>query len=75
MDKEILMNIGKVFSINKELIDDFFNADNIKKVNSYIAIAKEKKISGVPFFEVRKNFFFGARSFLDLERVIRSYLS
>ena len=35
-DKEILINIGKEFNINADVINDFFNLRNIEKVNSYI---------------------------------------
>ena len=49
-NKEILINIGKEFNIKKDKINSFFNQDNIKEVNSYIVVAKEKKINGVPFF-------------------------
>ena len=43
-NKEILINIGKEFNIKADLINDFFSAENIKKVNSYILVAKKKKL-------------------------------
>jgi len=73
--KEILINIGKEFNINADSINDFFNSKNIEKVNSYISVAKEKKINGVPFFEVGTDFISGAQSSRNLESVIRSNLS
>ena len=74
-DKEILINIGKEFNIKSDLINDFFSTKNIEKVNSYILIAKEKEISGVPFFEIGTDFVSGAQSSGNLESIIRSNLS
>ena len=74
-NKEILINIGKKFNINGDTINDFFNSKNIEKVNSYILVAKEKKINGVPFFEIGTDFVSGAQSSTNLEGIIRSNLS
>ena len=74
-DKEILINIGKEFNIEKEIINNFFNADNIEKVNSFISIAKEKEINSVPFLEIGNDIISGAQSSADLESVIKSNLS
>ena len=74
-DKEILINIGKEFNINAEVINDFFNLKNIEKVNSYILIAREKEINGVPFFEIGTDFISGAQSSANLESAIKSNLS
>ncbi len=74
-DKEILINIGKEFNINADVINDFFSTENIEKVNSYILVAKEKEISGVPFFEIGTDFVSGAQSSTNLESIIRSNLS
>jgi predicted DsbA family dithiol-disulfide isomerase len=74
-DKEILINIGKEFNIYGDAINDFFNLKNIEEVNSYISVAKEKEISGVPFFEIGKDFISGAQSSTNLESVIKSNLS
>ena len=74
-NKEILINIGKKFNISADTINDFFNPKNIQKVNSYILVAKEKKINGVPFFEIGKDFVSGAQSSKNLEDIIRSNLS
>jgi len=74
-DKEILINIGKEFNINADVINNFFNLKNIEEVNSYISVAREKKINGVPFFEIGTNFISGAQSSANLESVIKSNLS
>jgi predicted DsbA family dithiol-disulfide isomerase len=74
-DKEILINIGKEFNINADVINDFFNLKNIKEVNSYISVAREKKINGVPFFEIGTDFISGAQSSANLESAIKSNLS
>ena len=74
-NKEILINLGKKFNINEDKINNFFNTDNMEKVNSYIAVAKEKKINGVPFFEIGADFVSGAQSTASLESVIKSNLS
>mgnify|MGYP003324110400 CR=1 FL=1 len=74
-NKEILINIGKEFSINENLINDFFSLKNIEEVNSYFSIAKKERINGVPFFEIGADFVSGAQSSENLESVIRSNLS
>ena len=74
-NREILINIGKEFNIKADLINDFFSTENIEKVNSYILVAKKKKINGVPFFEIGRDFVSGAQSSTNLESVIRSNLS
>jgi len=73
-DKEILVNIGKKFNIEEDTINDFFISKNIEIVNSYIVVAKEKEINGVPFFEIGKDFVSGAQSSSNLENVIRTNL-
>ena len=74
-DKEILINIGKEFNINADVINNFFNLKNIEEVNSYISVAREKEISGVPFFEIGIDFISGAQSSANLESAIKSNLS
>ena len=74
-DKEILINIGKEFNIEKEIINNFFNVDNIEKVNSFISIAKEKEINGVPFFEIGNDVISGAQSTANLEAIIKTNLN
>ena len=74
-DKEILINIGKEFNINADVINGFFNLENIEEVNSYISVAREKKVNGVPFFEIGIDFISGAQSSANLESAIKSNLS
>ena len=74
-DKEILINIGKEFDINASVINDFFNSKNIEEINSYILVAREKEINGVPFFEIGTDFISGAQSSANLESAIKSNLS
>ena len=73
--KETLINIGKKFNIKKNTINNFFNLKNTEKINSYIGIAKEKEINGVPFFEIGKDFVSGAQSTANLESTIKSNLN
>ena len=73
-NKEILINIGKDFSITEDAINKFFNLKNIEKVNLNISVAKEKGINGVPFFEIGKNVVSGAQSSSNLESAIRESL-
>ena len=74
-DINILTNIAKQNNISEKVFKDFINEESIKKVNSKITLAKEKGISGVPFFEIGKEFISGAQSILQLESVIKSNLS
>ena len=74
-DKKILINIGKKFNIKENMINDFFNLENIEKINSYNIVAKEKKINGVPFFEIGKDFISGAQASMNLENAIRNNLN
>ena len=74
-DIEILINIGKEFNIEKEIINSFFSTDNIEKVNSFISIAKEKEINGVPFFEIGNDVVSGAQSSANLEAIIKANLN
>jgi len=73
-NKEILINIATEFDIKESDVNNFFNPDNIKKVNSYIGIAKEKEINSVPFFEIGKDVVSGAQSSTNLESVIKANL-
>ena len=74
-DKKILINIGKEFNIEKEIINSFFSTDNIEKVNSFISIAKEKEINSVPFFEIGNDVVSGAQSSANLEAIIKANLN
>ena len=74
-NRKALINIGTEFNLKENEINEFFNSDNIKKINSYISIAKNKEINGVPFFEIGKDFISGAQSSANLESAIKSNLS
>ena len=73
-DKNILINIGHNLKIDKILIEEFFNTENINKVNSYISLVRKKNISGVPFFEIVKEMVSGAQSIELLKEVIKRNL-
>ena len=73
-NKEILINIGSEFNIKESEVNNFFNLDNVEKVNTYNDIAKEKKINGVPFFEIGKDVVSGAQSSANLESLIKANL-
>jgi len=73
-NKEILINIATEFNITESEVNNFFNLDNIEKVNSYISVAKEKEINGVPFFEIGRDVVSGAQSSTNLENVIKANL-
>ena len=74
-EKEVLIKIGKDFDIKEDVINNFFNPDNVEKVNSYIALAKKKEINCVPFFEIGKDVVSGAQSSANLESLIKANLS
>ena len=74
-EKEVLIKIGKDFGIKEDVINNFFNPDIVEKVNSYIGVAKEKEINGVPFFEIGKDVVSGAQSSANLESLIKANLS
>ena len=73
-NKDVLIKIGKDFGIKEDVINNFLNSKNREKVNSYIGIAKEKKINGVPFFEIGKDVVSGAQSSANLESLIKANL-
>ncbi len=73
-NKEILINIATEFNIKESEVNNFLNSNNVEKVNSYIGIAKEKEINGVPFFEIGKDVVSGAQSSANLENVIKANL-
>ena len=74
-DINILVNIAKEFNIQENDFKDFINDDNIQKINSKMSMAREKNISGVPFFEIGKDFISGAESSIQLENVIKANLN
>ncbi len=73
-NKEILINIAIEFNIKESEVNNFFNPNNVEKVNSYVGIAKEKEINGVPFFEIGKDVISGAQSSANLENLIKANL-
>ena len=73
-NKEILINIATEFNIKESEVNNFFNPENVEKVNSYIDIAKKKEINGVPFFEIGKDVISGAQSSANLENLIKANL-
>ena len=73
-NKEILINIATEFNIKESEVNNFFNPVNVGKVNSYIGIAKEKGINGVPLFEIGKDVVSGAQSSANLETLIKANL-
>ena len=74
-DIDVLVNIAKEINITENIVKDFINKKNIELVNSKISTAREKNISGVPFFEIGKDFISGAQSSIQLENVIKSNLN
>ena len=74
-DINILIDIAKQNNISENAFKDFINEKNIENVNSKIFVTKEKDISGVPFFEMGKDFISGAQSSIQLENVIKSNLN
>ena len=74
-DITILVNIAKESNIQENDFKDFINDKNIKLVASKISIARERNITGVPFYEIGKDFISGAQSSIQLENVIKANLN
>ena len=74
-DKDVLINIGREFDIDEEKINEFFNLENIERVNSYRQIANEKNIMGVPFFEIGNDYISGAQTSSNLATAIKNNLN
>jgi len=74
-DINVLVDIAKEINIAENTVKDFINEKNIELVNSKISIAREKNISGVPFFEIGENLISGAQSSIQLENTIKSNLN
>ena len=74
-DISVLIDIAKQNNILENEFRNFISEENIQSVNSKISIAKKKNISGVPFFEIGKDFISGAQSPVQLENVIKSNLN
>ena len=73
-DIYILVNIAKESNIQENDFKNFVNDENIEFVASKISIAREKNISGVPFYEIGKDFISGAQSPKQLEEAIKANL-
>ena len=73
-DINILVNIAKESNIQENDFKDFINDKNIELVTSKISIAREKNISGVPFYEIGKDFISGAQGPKQLEEAIKANL-
>ncbi len=71
---DVLIGIAKENNIAENIFKEFINEKNIQNVTSKILIAKEKNISGVPFFEIGKDFISGAQSSIQLENAIKANL-
>jgi len=74
-DINILIDIAKQNNISKNIFKDFINDENIQNVKSKILLAKDKKINGVPFFEIEKKFVSGAQTPNQLKDIIKSNLN
>ena len=74
-DINILVDVAKANNIAENIFKDFINEKNIELVNSKLSTAREKNISGVPFFEIGKDFISGAQSAIQLENVIKANLN
>ena len=70
-----MINIGREFNINEDKINEFFNLENIERVNSFRQIANEKNITGVPFFEIGNDYISGAQSSYNLATAIKNNLN
>ena len=74
-DIDVLVDIAKEINIAENTVKDFINEKNIELVNSKISTAREKNISGVPFFEIGEDLISGAQSSIQLENTIKSNLN
>ena len=74
-DIDVLVDIAKQNNISKNIFKDFINDENIQNVKSKISLAKDKKINGVPFFEIEKKFVSGAQTPNQLKDIIKSNLN
>ena len=73
-DINVLIDIAKKNNIKENFVKEFIIEKNIQNVTSKILTAKEKNISGVPFFEIGKDFISGAQGPKQLEEVIKANL-
>ena len=71
---------ANLISANKKIDQDIF--DNYcehlivrNKINEKVKFAKDKKVFGVPYFEIGKDFVPGAQNSIELEKIIKTNLN
>ena len=73
-DREILIKIAEKNNISKENFINYISK-NSQIISSYQKTAKEKNISGVPFFEIENQYVSGAQSSEYLRNFIKENLN
>ena len=73
-DREVLIKIAEKNNISKENLINYISK-NSQIISSYQKIAKEKNISGVPFFEIENQNVSGAQSTEYLRNFIKENLN
>ena len=73
-DREVLIKIAEKNNISKENFINYISK-NSQIIISYQKIAKEKNISGVPFFEIENQYVSGAQSSEYLRNFIKENLN
>ena len=74
-DENVLFKIAENNNISKEKVINYFSEINKNKIYSYQNMAKEKNISGVPFFEINDQCVSGAQSSEYLKKFIGENLN
>ena len=74
-DENVLFKIAERNNISKEKVINYFSEINKNKIYSFQNIAKEKNISGVPFFEINDQYVSGAQSSEYLKNFIKENLN
>ena len=73
-DREVLIKIAEKNNISKENFINYISK-NSQIISSYQKTAKEKNISGVPFFEIENQYVSGAQSSEYLRNFIKENLN
>ena len=73
-DREVLIKIAEKNDISKENFINYISK-NSQIISSYQKTAKEKNISGVPFFEIKNQYVSGAQSSEYLRNFIKENLN
>jgi len=73
-DREVLIKIAEKNNISKENFINYMSK-NSQIISSYQKTAKEKNISGVPFFEIENQYVSGAQSSEYLRNFIKENLN